>query len=132
VNWPSITFPKHERIIVAVAVCIIAGLFLWYAIWARGRVVASLRIQEDLKLRPMTYRIREIPTEPPGHNDGFLSRCEVWQAEVLSEAASYRWDSFTARSTSIAQGQRGAVQFQIGGHEISYTPGGNKTTWQER
>jgi hypothetical protein len=109
---------------VSLFVVFVIALVAGYLSWRRGMLIAELSHQEY-----SVFYIRQIPMRPPGLNDGYAYRCEVWSQGILMKAATYRWDSFTASSASIAldyQDPRNprddAVVFNIGEIRIKCTP----------
>ena len=61
-----------------------------YTSWAGGSVIASAPGDGGY-----TFRVRQIPLRPPGLNDGYAYRCEVWRGRVLVQASTYTQDSWT-------------------------------------
>jgi hypothetical protein len=116
---------RIRRVIgVSLFVVFVIAMVAGYLSWRRGVVIAELSIRNV-----PVFCIRQIPTAPPGLNDGYSYRCEVWSGSILSNAATYRWDSYTARSASIAindhdanNHQDDAVEFNLDGHRITCTP----------
>ncbi len=77
------------------ALALIGILWLYNTFWAEGRVVCSL------SKGGQTYKIRQIPIENPGLNDGYIHRCEVWSGSILTTAKAYAADSWKPQSFSI-------------------------------
>jgi hypothetical protein len=112
-------------------VCVL-GVAALYCYWARGSVVLSLTHVSGDFPHTYTFRIREIPVDPPGLNDGYSYRCEIWVRGILMKASTHRWDSFEARTTSISVCPDNSVVFHIDDHDIScssYT--GRSERWEE-
>lgn len=83
-----------------------------YASWAGGSVIASAPGEGGY-----TFRVRQIPLRPPGLNDGYAYRCEVWLGRVLVQASTYTQDSWTARRVSITPGAN-QVTFHVESYDI--------------
>jgi hypothetical protein len=83
-----------------------------YRSWAGGSVISSVPGEGGY-----TFRIRQIPLQPPGLNDGYAYRCEVWRGRTLVQASTYTQDSWTARNVSITPG-RDQVVFHVESYSI--------------
>ena len=86
--------------------------FWAYSVWAGGSVICNAAEG------PHTFKIRQIPLKPPGLNDGYAYRCEVWSGSILVQAMTYTQDSWTASHVSITQNE-GRVVFHLDGYNIS-------------
>jgi len=113
-------FARRDRFFLIVTLLVVCvGALYFY--WAGGRVVSSL--SHGRGPYPYTFRIREIPMEPPLQNGGYAYRCEVWWRGTLMKASTHAWDSFEARTTSISVGADGySAVFHIDGYDITCTP----------
>src|SRR5688572_23633952 len=100
------------------AILFISVAALYFYLRARGQVICSMPGHDGR--RPYTFCIRQFSTEPPGLNGSHLYRCEVWQGNILLQASSHRWDSFTALKASIhTDPESRVVVFHLDEHEIT-------------
>ena len=83
-----------------------------YTAWAGGSVVASIPGDGGY-----VFSVRQIPLRPPGLNDGYAYRCEVWLGRILVQASTYTQDSWTARKVSITPGTNQVV-FHVESYNI--------------
>ena len=91
--------PRTSLTILALVVLALIGSSWAYTSWADGSIICS--VQGD---GGYTFKIRQIPLEPPGLNDGYAYRCEVWRGHLLVQASTYTQDSWTAHNVSITPG----------------------------
>lgn len=95
----------------SIALALVSSLWA-YVSWAGGYVIYSVSGDGGY-----TFRIRQIPLQPPGLNDGYAYRCEVWRNRILVQASTYAQDSWTARNVSITPGADQVV-FHIESYNI--------------
>lgn len=85
-----------------------------YSRWTQGVVIA-----EDAS---GDFKIRQIPAQPPGLNDGYAYRCEVWQDGRLQGASTLLHPDFAAQpgKCHIEVTSPSRVVFDVDGYKIEY------------
>ena len=106
--------------VIVLAVALVLGGSSWaYREWFGGWVIAHAEGEGRY-----SFKIRKVPLSPPGVNDGYVYRCEVWSGDVLVRASAYTEDSWIARRVSITPGQTQVV-FQLDDYHITCRPPGD-------
>jgi hypothetical protein len=92
-----------------------AALGTLYSSWQQGSVVAEAESG--------TFKLRQLPTRPPGLNDSYAYRCEVWSQGLLCKATILRYADFAAQpdKCSIDVVSPSRVLFHIDGYDIEWT-----------
>jgi hypothetical protein len=107
-----------------------AALGARYSSWQQGSVVAEAGSG--------TLKIRQIPTNPPGLNDSYAYRCEVWSGGLLCKATILHYADFAAHPSkcSIEVVSPSRALFHIDGYDIECTDYGigsdthSNSTWR--
>ena len=105
----------------AIAASVVLALVIssWaYSSWAGGSVISSVPGDGGY-----TFKVRQIPRQPPGLNDGYAYRCEVWLGRILVQASTYTQDSWIARTVSITPSANQVV-FHVESYNIVCRPFG--------
>ena len=104
---------NYRALAIAALIAFTLVISSWaYTSWAGGSVIASAPGDGGY-----TFRVRQIPLRPPGLNDGYAYRCEVWRGRVLVQASTYTQDSWTTQRVSITPGAS-QVTFHIESYDI--------------
>jgi hypothetical protein len=105
---------NYRTIAIAASAALVLVSSSWaYTSWAGGSVIYTVPGHGR-----HTLKIRQIPLQPPGLNDGYAYRCEVWAGAILVQASTYTQDSWTATRVSITQ-SAGKVVFHLDGYDIA-------------
>ncbi len=107
-----------------------AALGAWYSTWQQGTIVAEANSD--------TLKLRQIPTNPPGLNDSYAYRCEVWSQGLLCKATILHYADFAAQpgKCSIEVISPSRALFHIDGYDIECTDYGtgsdthSNSTWR--
>lgn len=110
---------NHRALAIAALIAFTLVSSSWaYISWAGGSVISSVSGDGGY-----SFKVRQIPLHPPGLNDGYAYRCEVWRGRILVQASTYAQDSWTARTVSITPGSDQVV-FHVEGYNIACRPFG--------
>ena len=87
--------------VVLIALALVLG-FEWWRLYLQGNIVATARSFSTEPIQNITAYIREYPTDlNPLLSDGNYYGCEVYRDHILMSAASFGFDSYTAKRFRI-------------------------------